>query len=118
MVDGRSGQPFAILPRTKRKTRPFPSVQVEEDDPVFILYTSGTTGFPKGALYSYKMLFWNSINTAMSLLINTESRTVNCMPPFHTGGWNVLTTPFVHHGGYVCMMKKFDPASHPCNSCR
>ena len=86
----------------------FPICPVQEDDPVFILYTSGTTGFPKGALYTHKMLFWNSINTAMSLLVNTESRTINCMPPFHTGGWNVLTTPFLHHGGYVCMMKKFD----------
>jgi fatty-acyl-CoA synthase len=72
-------------------------------------YTSGTTGFPKGAVYSHKMLFWNSINTAISLIVTAESRTVNCMPPFHTGGWNVLVTPFLHHGGYVCLMKKFDP---------
>ena len=81
---------------------------VDEDDPIFILYTSGTTGFPKGALYTHKMLFWNSINTAMSLIVNSESRTINCMPPFHTGGWNVFVTPFLHHGGYVCLMKKFD----------
>ncbi|MEZ4919844.1 MAG: long-chain fatty acid--CoA ligase [Saprospiraceae bacterium] len=82
---------------------------VSEDDPIFILYTSGTSGFPKGALYTHNMLFWNSINTALSLIINSESRTVNCMPPFHTGGWNVLTTPFLHHGAYTCMMNKFEP---------
>lgn len=81
---------------------------VAENDPIFILYTSGTTGFPKGALYTHKMLFWNSINTALSLIVNAESRTVNCMPPFHTGGWNVLSTPFLHHGGYTCLVKKFD----------
>jgi len=90
---------------------PFPLQPVEEDDPAFILYTSGTTGFPKGAIYSHKMLFWNSINTAMSLIINTESRTLNVMPPFHTGGWNVLTTPFLHHGAYTCMIKKFDAST-------
>lgn len=89
----------------------FPIKIVDENDPIFILYTSGTTGFPKGALYTHKMLFWNSINTAMSLIINTESRSVNCMPPFHTGGWNVLTTPFLHHGGYTCIIKKFDAAT-------
>lgn len=97
----------------KNTTRPedavHPAVTIAEDDPVFILYTSGTTGFPKGALYTHKMLFWNSINTSLSLLVNTESRTVNCMPPFHTGGWNVLTTPFLHHGGYSCLLKKFEP---------
>lgn len=87
------------------------TVQQPEDAPIFILYTSGTTGFPKGALYTHKMLFWNSINTAMSLIVNQESRTIVCMPPFHTGGWNVLLTPFLHHGGYVCLMKKFDAPS-------
>ncbi|MCS7036893.1 MAG: long-chain fatty acid--CoA ligase [Saprospiraceae bacterium] len=90
---------------------PFPLVPVDDDDPIFILFTSGTTGFPKGALYTHGMLFWNSINTAMSLIVNTESRTLNVMPPFHTGGWNVLTTPFWHHGGYTCLLKKFDPGA-------
>lgn len=89
----------------------FPAVALNDEDPVFILYTSGTTGFPKGALYTHKMLFWNSINTAMSLIVNTESRTLNVMPPFHTGGWNVLTTPFLHHGGYTCLFKKFEPTA-------
>jgi fatty-acyl-CoA synthase len=31
------------------------------------------------------------------------------MPPFHTGGWNVLTTPFLHHGAYTVLLRKFDP---------
>ncbi len=82
--------------------------QVEDDDPIFIIYTSGTTGKPKGVKYTHKMLFWNSINTALSLKLNAESRTVNVMPPFHTGGWNVLLTPFLHHGGFVSMCNKFE----------
>ncbi len=94
---------------TREQDDAFKTIPVEDDHPIFILYTSGTTGFPKGAVYSHKMLFWNSINTAMSLIINSESRTINVMPPFHTGGWNVLLTPFLHHGGYTCLMKKFDP---------
>jgi fatty-acyl-CoA synthase len=89
---------------------PYPLLEVEEDHAAFLLYTSGTTGFPKGAIYSHKMLFWNSINTAMRLIVNTASRTINVMPPFHTGGWNVLTTPFLHHGGFTGMLKKFDAA--------
>lgn len=80
-----------------------------EDHPIFILYTSGTTGLPKGALYTHKMLFWNSINTALRLDITSEDRSVTCTPMFHTGGWNVIPTPFLHHGAYVCLTKKFEP---------
>lgn len=93
-----------------KDTAPFPALQFGAKDAVFILYTSGSTGFPKGALYTHQMLFWNSINTSMSLIINTESRALCFAPPFHTGAWNVLTTPFLHHGAYTCILKKFDPA--------
>ncbi|MBR9921512.1 MAG: long-chain fatty acid--CoA ligase [Bacteroidetes bacterium] len=86
----------------------FEARQLEADDPIFILYTSGTTGFPKGAIYTHGMLFWNSINTSISLNLGTQSRTVNVMPFFHTGGWNVLTTPFLHLGGCSTMLKRFD----------
>ncbi|MFD2786764.1 acyl-CoA synthetase [Hymenobacter rubripertinctus] len=81
----------------------------DEDDPVFILYTSGTTGFPKGALYTHRMLLWNSLNTSLSLEITPSDVTINCMPPFHTGGWNVLLTPFLHRGATVGLLKKFQP---------
>jgi len=84
--------------------------EIKEDDPLFLLYTSGTTGKPKGVIYTHKMAFWNSINTAISLIINTCSVTVNVMPPFHTGGWNVLLMPILHHGGTVYLSKKFDAA--------
>jgi fatty-acyl-CoA synthase len=97
-----------LRPPVSQETRPFLAGSYREEDPVFLLYTSGTTGTPKGAIYSRGMLFWNSINTAISLHISSDSRTVNCMPPFHTGGWNVLLTPFLHLGGYVCLMRKFD----------
>lgn len=79
----------------------------DENHPLFILYTSGTTGFPKGALYTHKMLFWNSINTALRLDLNSEDVTINCMPPFHTGGWNVLITPLLHAGGTIHLLSKF-----------
>ncbi|RDY60805.1 o-succinylbenzoate--CoA ligase [Flagellimonas nanhaiensis] len=90
---------------------PLYSEQLDEDDAIFILYTSGTTGFPKGTLYTHKMLFWNSVNTALSLIISSNTRTLNCMPLFHTGGWNVLLTPVLHHGGTIILFRKFDAAT-------
>ena len=84
------------------------SCDLRDDDAIFILYTSGTTGLPKGTLYTHKMLFWNSVNTALSLNLTSTTRTLNCMPLFHTGGWNVLLTPLLHRGGTVIMFTKFD----------
>ncbi len=86
----------------------FPSLDIEETDPLFILYTSGTTGFPKGCIYTHKMAFWNSINTQLRLDITASDHTLICMPPFHTGGWNVLLTPFLHHGGSFTLVRKFE----------
>jgi len=100
-----------IVENEKDKNHFFDSIEdFDENHPVFILYTSGTTGLPKGALYTHKMLFWNSINTALRLDITSNDRSISCTPMFHTGGWNVIPTPFLHHGAYVCLMKKFDPA--------
>lgn len=78
------------------------------NDPLFILYTSGTTGRPKGSIYTHKMLFWNSVNTGLRLDLVSSDVTLNCMPSFHTGGWNVLITPFLHHGATVWLFDEFD----------
>jgi len=93
----------------ENKAEPKPvKANLVADDPLFILYTSGTTAFPKGAIYTHKMLFWNSINTELRLNITSNDISINCAPPFHTGGWNVLLTPFIHHGAYTLLIKSFD----------
>jgi fatty-acyl-CoA synthase len=73
-----------------------------------ILYTSGTTGSPKGAMISNSMLHWNSLNTTLRLNLNQNDVSVSFLPLFHTGGWNVLLTPFVHRGARTVLLKKFD----------
>lgn len=101
-------EPIESLNQVQEKSKLEFSETLNEDDPIFILYTSGTTGFPKGSIYTHKMLFWNSINTSLSLIITNNTVTLNCMPLFHTGGWNVLLTPVLHHGGTLILFKKFD----------
>lgn len=84
------------------------SFKSNHESPCMILYTSGTTGFPKGAILTHKMLFWNSINTTISLNVVAEDVTISFAPLFHTGGWNVLLTPFIHRGGRIVFFEKFD----------
>lgn len=90
------------------ETQAFSAKAVSQDDAALIIYTSGTTAFPKGSVYTHGMMFWNSINTQMRLDITADDRSVNIAPPFHTGNWNVLLTPFLHHGAYTLIMKSFD----------
>lgn len=75
-----------------------------------LLYTSGTTGRPKGAMITNKMLFWNSINTGLRLDLTQKEVILTFAPFFHTGGWNVLTTPVLHRGGKVVLLQKFEAA--------
>ena len=83
--------------------------EMTEDDLVMILYTSGTTGLSKGAMINHRMLFWNSINTELRLDINSADHTQSYAPFFHTGGWNVLLTPFIHHGASHTLLSSFEP---------
>jgi fatty-acyl-CoA synthase len=91
-----------------KNSKSYLDFQGEEESPVMILYTSGTTGAPKGAVLTHKMLFWNSVNTSLRLNISQTDSAVIFLPLFHTGGWNVLTTPFLHRGAKVILLKKFD----------
>lgn len=78
------------------------------DDPVMILYTSGTTGTPKGAIIDHRMLFWNAVNTNLRLDLTSADHTQSYAPFFHTGGWNVLFTPFLQTGASHTVLEGFD----------
>ncbi|MCH8568780.1 MAG: long-chain fatty acid--CoA ligase [Balneolales bacterium] len=91
----------------KEQENEFPILKMS--DVCKILYTSGTTGRPKGAMISNGMLFWNSVNTGLRLNLVQQDVTLIFAPFFHTGGWNVLTTPFIHRGAKLILLKKFDP---------
>ncbi len=77
-------------------------------EPCMILYTSGTTGAPKGAMITPSMLHWNSLNTTLRLNISQNDVFVSFLPFFHTAGWNVLLTPFIQRGAKTVLTRKFD----------
>jgi len=82
--------------------------RLEQSDPHLILYTSGTTGHPKGALITHGQMMWNSLNTAISLQLTGNDISTIHTPFYHTGGWNVLTTPIFHFGGQLVLMRRWD----------
>lgn len=98
----------------KESKAPLNAYCIREENPIFIFYTSGTTGIPKGVMYTNKMLFWNSLNTSMQLGITFRDSTINILPPYHTSGWNVFITPLLHKGGHIGMMEKFEPEKSLC----
>ena len=96
-------------PALAARAVPFASDNGEEI--ALILYTSGTTGVPKGAMLSHRMLTWNAINTQISWGLRESDSAPIFAPFFHAGGLNVLTTPLYHLGGTVVLPRDSGPAA-------
>jgi fatty-acyl-CoA synthase len=87
---------------------PLAPVEVSHDDPWTILYTSGTTGRPKGAVITHGMVFYSSINAIQKLEITSSSRGITFMPLFHAGGLFLYAAYIFHFGGCNSVMRAFD----------
>jgi fatty-acyl-CoA synthase len=74
-----------------------------------ILYTSGTTGHPKGAIITHGMRFWQTINNG-PVRLTADSTVLTVLPLFHAGGLDVWSNPVFHWGGRVVVTRAFDPA--------
>lgn len=74
-----------------------------------LMYTSGTTGRPKGAMLTHDNLLWNAINTVMGHRLREGDRTVTVAPMFHIGGLGVHTLPLLYVGGTSAILPAFDP---------
>ena len=83
--------------------------QVQAEDAVALIFTGGTTGLPKGAQITHRMIAWNSLNTIIHDLHHDDTY-LNVFPLFHTGGLFVYTLPNVILGGTTILVRQFDPA--------
>ena len=83
---------------------------VRPGDPVMIQYTSGTTGFPKGALLCHRGLLNNGADTAERMGLDPGDVFVTTMPLFHTGGCVCCVLGAVSKAATQVLIEAFDPA--------
>ncbi|MFJ6689185.1 long-chain fatty acid--CoA ligase [Streptomyces sp. NPDC091294] len=84
---------------------------VAPDDPCLIMYTSGTTGRPKGAVLSHANITWNSVNVLVDTDLTGDEVTLVVAPLFHTAGLNMTCLPTLLKGGRVVLLEAFDPGT-------
>jgi fatty-acyl-CoA synthase len=81
---------------------------IEKEGIAALIFTGGTTGMPKAAQVSHRMIAWNTLNTFIHDLRH-EDVYLNVFPLFHTGGLFVYTLPQVIFGGTTIFVPRFDP---------
>lgn len=79
------------------------------DDVLAILYTSGTTGRPKGAMIPHRQVLWNCINTVISWGLREDDVSPVFTPLFHAGGLFAFLTPLFYAGGRIVLARTFEP---------
>ena len=85
-----------------------PEVVGADDDLLFIMYTSGTTGLPKGVMHSHSTVMWSVFTVNATADLRYKDRYLLALPFFHVGALNpALST--IHRGGTGIIMRAFDP---------
>jgi fatty-acyl-CoA synthase len=80
---------------------------LEKEDIAALIFTGGTTGLPKAAQVSHRMIAWNTLNTFIHDLRHGDIY-LNVFPLFHTGGLFVYTLPQVIFGGTTILIPQFN----------
>jgi fatty-acyl-CoA synthase len=96
---------FGELPSYARAEVP---TDVGDDDPVLLVYTSGTTGRPKGALLTHRNCFWTNLSFDLATGISGDDVVLQLLPQFHCGGWNVQPLLAWWKGATVVLERSFD----------
>jgi fatty-acyl-CoA synthase len=83
---------------------------VRDDNPLLLVYTSGTTGKPKGALLTHASCFWTNLGFDLATGVSGDDVVLQVLPQYHCGGWNVQPLLAWWKGAKVVLERAFDPA--------
>jgi len=86
------------------------STRLQPEDIFCLLYTSGTTGRPKGVMIPHRQIAWNAYNTVISWQLRQSDRVQVYTPMYHAGGLTVFLTPLFAIGGSIVLHDGFDVA--------
>ena len=105
-IDAASDSAYEQLASAAIRCKPS---RVEWESTWMILYTSGTTGRPKGAMLSYQMMHLNAVSWLSPSKISASSVFLCAMPTFHTGGLNCYSNSVLYAGGTVIVQRDYEP---------
>ena len=83
-------------------------VPVTPEDAMILMYTSGTTGVPKGALLPHRKTLFNSLNAQLFFELVRRDRVLVAVPLFHSFGLKILSIPALYAGASVILQGSFD----------
>jgi fatty-acyl-CoA synthase len=81
---------------------------LEKEDIASLVFTGGTTGLPKGAMISHRMICWNILNTVIHDLHHDDIY-LNIFPMFHAGGLFTYLSSQITFGNTTILTRQFDP---------
>ena len=79
------------------------------EDPHILMYTSGTTGLPKGAILSHRKTFFNALNADIYYGLTPDDTLLVSRALFHSGGLLVEAVPMLYKGGTIILKRRFRP---------
>lgn len=85
--------------------------QIDPETPALLVYTSGTTGRPKGAVLSQRAILFNALNAVHMHDMKAADRILTVLPMFHVGGLNIQTLPALYCGAEIILHPRFEPAT-------
>lgn len=88
---------------------PVPEKPVDLDDPLAIIYTSGVTGDPKGAVVSHNQTYYKNFQIMLYSDLTTDAILLAQVPLFHSAGLFISLTPALCGGATMIMRQGFDP---------